>query len=344
MEVRRIRQHRLKILENVTSVSLGDSYSAAITENGDLYCWGDNSWGEVGNGSRADQTRPVKILEHVTSVSLGNGYSAAITENGELYCWGDNDYGQVGNGSTTDQLTPVKVLDHVSTGSSGKIPPYSPSTTESESNVVASKLETKIKAKLSSGLKDIKFADGKLKGPSLDIMDGKYTFTPLDVEFKAGLPLSKLKYQAVIDSQTKTVKVWLGVSKDGKCSITQTSKMTDASWSKQYNELKALYKDMTGFDAKGSNSKGVNNWNRFQKLKGQLNRMGCDMFINADLALTGYIEYDYSTGELNFKEGGIIEEASVGGSLKFPVYSTLVYTTLGLKLGEKGTLAIGENR
>ena len=324
----------------MTSVSLGDMHSAAITENGELYCWGHNWNGQVGNGSTTDQPKPVKILEHVTSALLGDWYSAAITENGELYGWGYNSYGQVGNGSTTNQLTPVKVLDHVSTGSSGKIPPYSPSTTESESNVVASKLETKIKAKLSSGLKDIKFADGKLKGPSLDIMDGKYTFTPLDVEFKAGLPLSKLKYQAVIDSQTKTVKVWLGVSKDGKCSITQTSKMTDASWSKQYNELKALYKDMTGFDAKGSNSKGVNNWNRFQKLKGQLNRMGCDMFINADLALTGYIEYDYSTGELNFKEGGIIEEASVGGSLKFPVYSTLVYTTLGLKLGEKGTLAL----
>ena len=108
----------IKVLENVISVSLNvrDDWgciSAAITTNGDLYCWGDNSYGQVGNGTTEDQTIPVKVLENVISVSLNDRFSAATTTNGDLYCWGDNSYGQVGNGTTEDQTTPVKVLENV---------------------------------------------------------------------------------------------------------------------------------------------------------------------------------------------------------------------------------------
>lgn len=98
----------VKILENVVKVSL-DSTSAAITKNGDLYCWGYNKNGSVGNGTTENQSVPVKVLENVASVSLSSS-SAAITRDGFLYCWGRNDRGQVGNGSTENQLVPVKVL------------------------------------------------------------------------------------------------------------------------------------------------------------------------------------------------------------------------------------------
>ncbi|HCT90786.1 MAG TPA: hypothetical protein DF613_05315, partial [Lachnospiraceae bacterium] len=99
----------VKILGNVATVSLGE-HSAAITTSGDLYCWGDNSYGQVGNGivSYSSKT-PVKVLENVSAVSLGWSYSAAITISGDLYCWGSNTCGQIGNGTTTIQLTPVKI-------------------------------------------------------------------------------------------------------------------------------------------------------------------------------------------------------------------------------------------
>ena len=97
----------------VISVSLGGHHSAAVTKSGDLYCWGKNGSGQVGNGSKEDQTAPVKVLENVASVSLSEYHSAAVTKSGDLYCWGDNRSGQVGNGSKEDQTAPVKVLENV---------------------------------------------------------------------------------------------------------------------------------------------------------------------------------------------------------------------------------------
>ena len=113
--------------------------SAAILENGDLYVWGRNDMGQVGNGGQADsvspplsdgsklpvQATPVKVLSNVASVTQGANVTAAILENGDLYVWGANYAGQVGNGGTGDktftnldglqymQTTPVKVLGNV---------------------------------------------------------------------------------------------------------------------------------------------------------------------------------------------------------------------------------------
>lgn len=100
------------------TVSIGDGHVAAITQNRDLYVWGDNLDGQIGNGNRdklfnQDPTTPVKVLENVASVSLGYFNSAAITMNGDLYSWGSNTYETVGNGSTGDTFTPTKILEDV---------------------------------------------------------------------------------------------------------------------------------------------------------------------------------------------------------------------------------------
>ncbi len=114
----------VKVLSNVSMVSLGDylgkAYSAAVTTNGDLYCWGDNEYGEVGNGTTEKQRSPVKVLSNVSEVSLRGSHSAAVTTNGDLYCWGRNEHGEVGNGMTENQTSPVKVLSNVSEVSLGE--------------------------------------------------------------------------------------------------------------------------------------------------------------------------------------------------------------------------------
>ena len=63
----------------VIDASLGEWHSAAIMENGDLYCWGWNKYGQVGNGTKIDQTTPARVLSGVESVFLSNTSSAAIT-------------------------------------------------------------------------------------------------------------------------------------------------------------------------------------------------------------------------------------------------------------------------
>ena len=109
-------------------IFLGGYHSAAVMENGDLYCWGSNYYGQVGNGTTKKQNTPIKVLGDVKTVFLEEYGSAAITENGDLYCWGYNSNGQIGNGTTKNQDTPVKVLGDVKIVSLGKY--YSAAITE----------------------------------------------------------------------------------------------------------------------------------------------------------------------------------------------------------------------
>ncbi len=102
----------------VKQVSLGGLHSAAITERGDLYLWGYNRDGRLGNGTTTDSSFvPIKVMENVREVSLGGCHSAVITKSGELYLWGGNSLagqgGQLGNGTTTDSSVPIKVMENV---------------------------------------------------------------------------------------------------------------------------------------------------------------------------------------------------------------------------------------
>jgi alpha-tubulin suppressor-like RCC1 family protein len=83
----------------VMSVSAGTTHTCAI-ESGYLFCWGDGSYGALGNGDGTDRSFPVAINKGsppgqldgsiVLSTSSGSGFTCAINEIGEIYCWGKN--------------------------------------------------------------------------------------------------------------------------------------------------------------------------------------------------------------------------------------------------------------
>lgn len=99
----------------VKQVSLGSWHSAAVTINGDLYTWGSNNWGQLGNGTTTDSSIPVKVLENVVTVSLSQCQSAAVLDNGDLYTWGDNSLGDIGIGKNIKYVsTPTQILSNVS--------------------------------------------------------------------------------------------------------------------------------------------------------------------------------------------------------------------------------------
>ncbi len=103
-------------LNNYSQVlSLGDYHSGVIAQNGSLYMWGSNDFGQIGDGTTEDRYKhkPTKILDHVIAVSLGGCHSGAITQDGSLYMWGRNSCGQIGDGTTEDRYKPTKILDHV---------------------------------------------------------------------------------------------------------------------------------------------------------------------------------------------------------------------------------------
>lgn len=78
---------------------------------GGLYSWGDNTYGQLGNGNTTDRSSPVQVGALTTwkTVSSNGITSAAIKTDGTLWTWGRNANGQLGSGSTTDRSSPVQV-------------------------------------------------------------------------------------------------------------------------------------------------------------------------------------------------------------------------------------------
>ncbi|MBQ9521156.1 MAG: Ig-like domain-containing protein [Oscillospiraceae bacterium] len=114
------RSTPVKILDSVSSVSLGGYHSAAIRTDGTLWMWGRNSDGQLGDGTTTNRSTPMKIMDDVFSVSLGADHSAAICTDASMWAWGDNGYGELGDGTTTDRFKPVKIMEGVSSISLGE--------------------------------------------------------------------------------------------------------------------------------------------------------------------------------------------------------------------------------
>ncbi|HEY9514302.1 MAG TPA: hypothetical protein VIQ74_01380 [Gemmatimonadaceae bacterium] len=94
-----------------TSIIAGGSYSCAIDEAGQTWCWGTNEMGEVGDGSFQTRLAPVAISPPSPFVRLAPGYrhACALDSAGRAYCWGFNATGQLGEGTTLRKGSPTPV-------------------------------------------------------------------------------------------------------------------------------------------------------------------------------------------------------------------------------------------
>lgn len=102
-----------KIMDDVLCVCTHSDVNAVIKNDGSLWMWGCNEYGQLGNGNTDDSLTPIKVLENVKKVDISGSHVAAIKNDGSLWMWGVNSKGQFGNGSTTDSMTPLKILDSV---------------------------------------------------------------------------------------------------------------------------------------------------------------------------------------------------------------------------------------
>lgn len=98
-------------LTNVIDVAAGDAHACALKADGGVVCWGNNDFGQLGNGTTTSSPIgvPVNDLSDVSAIAAGSWHTCALTHAGSLFCWGENARGQLGDGTTTTRLTPAPV-------------------------------------------------------------------------------------------------------------------------------------------------------------------------------------------------------------------------------------------
>lgn len=109
------------ISSGTTFISVGRGHTCAVV-SGAAKCWGDNYYGQLGNGeSGSGQSSPIPVsvsdlTSGVASIVAGGGHTCGILDSGALKCWGNNFDGQVGDGTVAGAHTTATDVIDLSTG------------------------------------------------------------------------------------------------------------------------------------------------------------------------------------------------------------------------------------
>ena len=94
------KPRQVKDLSRVAGVAAGAVHTLALKSDGTVWAWGENDWGQLGDGSTANRSVPVQVwgLLRVIAVAAGYSHTVALRNDGTVVAWGNNEYGQVGDG------------------------------------------------------------------------------------------------------------------------------------------------------------------------------------------------------------------------------------------------------
>ena len=124
----RINPVRVKIsgtefLDNIDLISAGNNFSIALKNDGTVWAWGNNSYGQLGDNTTTSRNTAVQVkinantyLEDIKAISAGENFVTALKEDGSVWAWGNNSYGQLGDNTTTSRNTAAKVKNNDGSG------------------------------------------------------------------------------------------------------------------------------------------------------------------------------------------------------------------------------------
>lgn len=102
---------------SLSSLATGFASSSACgtSATGELWCWGDNGFGQLGNGTTVSRYLPGRGAPNLSfaSVAVGTTFACGLTSSGAAYCWGHNTNGQLGDNSQTAHALPAPVATSV---------------------------------------------------------------------------------------------------------------------------------------------------------------------------------------------------------------------------------------
>ena len=100
----------------IKMIVTGEGHTLAVDADNKIYAWGQNFYGELGNGTATASMTPVLVSMPalstgvtISAVAAGSYHSLALASDGTVYAWGHNVVGELGDGTKTDSTTPVKV-------------------------------------------------------------------------------------------------------------------------------------------------------------------------------------------------------------------------------------------
>src|SRR3989339_149426 len=92
-------------------ISAGGLHTVALKIGKTVWAWGNNTYGQLGNGTNNDSNTPAQVsgISDIVAIAGGFWHTVALESDGTVWTWGNNTYGQLGDGTNTDRNTPVQV-------------------------------------------------------------------------------------------------------------------------------------------------------------------------------------------------------------------------------------------
>ena len=100
-------------LDDAVALAVGHSFACAVRAGGEVLCWGNNSFGQLGDGSTTQRARPIPVagITDAVAIAAGHRHACVVHATGRVSCWGSNRNGELGRDETSfARETPAEVL------------------------------------------------------------------------------------------------------------------------------------------------------------------------------------------------------------------------------------------